>query len=58
MSVSQKRAWYNLVVIGTTLVLVVVLIPVLGPGAPGQFRAARAPGAHTGALSEEGGDHL
>jgi hypothetical protein len=37
MTVSQKHAWYNLAVIGTTAALILALIPALGPGALGGF---------------------
>ena len=37
MSVLQKQAWYNLVVVVGSLVVVLGLIPVLGRGAAGGF---------------------
>jgi hypothetical protein len=37
MSAAQKHAWFNLAVVAVTVVTVLALIPVLGPGAQGGF---------------------
>jgi hypothetical protein len=37
MTAAQKLAWFNLTVVVLTVVTVLILIPVLGPGAQGGF---------------------
>jgi hypothetical protein len=37
MNASQKFAWYTLAVVALTVVSVLLLIPLLGPGAQGAF---------------------
>jgi hypothetical protein len=37
MTPAQKLAWFNLAVVVLTVVTVLILIPVLGPGAQGGF---------------------
>ncbi|MDG3004610.1 hypothetical protein [Paludisphaera mucosa] len=37
MSASQKHAWFNLTVVAATVVTVLALVPMLGPGAQGGF---------------------
>lgn len=37
MSATQRQAWFNLAVVSGTLVLVLALVPLMGPGAQGGF---------------------
>jgi hypothetical protein len=37
MTAAQKHAWFNLVVVALSVVTVLILVPVLGPGAQGGF---------------------